>query len=155
MIDKEIIENLINPKLDELGFYLVDLSVKSGNRIELDIDSISGVSVNDCMEVSRFINENLDREVEDFELLVSSPGADKPLKMYQQYIKNIGRDVKVETNEGKKFEAELKEANENTALFYYKERVKVEGKKSKKLVENNLILPYSDIKEAKVVIKFK
>jgi ribosome maturation factor RimP len=155
MIEVKKIEEILNPFLDERDFFLVSCKVTSTNKITIEVDAVSGFNVAACVEVSRFLEEALDRDNEDFELEVASPGADKPLLLPKQYIKNIGRTLKVTLNDNKKFEAELTNADNQSASFYYKEKVKVEGKKSKQTVEHNLTIPYQDINEAKVVIKFK
>ncbi|MGY6562581.1 MAG: ribosome assembly cofactor RimP [Luteibaculaceae bacterium] len=155
MIDVTAVEAILVQHLQEKNFHLIDLKIRPGNKIVAEIDGPIHVSVNDCVEVSRFLESALDREKEDFELEIASPGADSPLTQGFQYIKNVGRTLQVETNEGKKFEAELLQADGDKANFFYTERVKVEGKKSKQKVEHNFWLSYSDIKLAKVVIKFK
>ena len=83
---------------DELVF-LVDLTVKPGNKITVLIDRIGGLNITDCVELSRFIEGSLDRDKDDFELSVSSPGADAPFKVLKQYQKNIGRNVKIVTKD--------------------------------------------------------
>ncbi len=101
MITKEQILNLIEDKLNERGLFLVDLEIAPGNQIHLEIDGPNGVTIKDCVDFSRQVEHNLDREAEDFELNVSSPGLDKPFRVFQQYQKNVGREVKVITNEDK------------------------------------------------------
>lgn len=94
MLDKKIIKNLAEERINELnnGIYIVELTVSASNVIHVEIDKLKGgVSVEDCMSVSRNIEHNLDREKEDFELHVSSAGLDKPLRHINQYAKNIGQ----------------------------------------------------------------
>ncbi|HOO84580.1 MAG TPA: ribosome assembly cofactor RimP [Prolixibacteraceae bacterium] len=100
MISKEQIEALaLNALTDE--YFIVDISVKKGNVIEVTIDGDQGVSIQKCVDVSRSIESNLDREAEDFELSVSSAGLGKPFKVKRQYVKNIGNEVEVVSGEGK------------------------------------------------------
>ena len=96
MISKELIKTLAEERMAELnnGLYIVDMSVSSTNVIHIELDKIKGgVTVEDCVSVSRNVEHNLDREKDDFELHVSSAGLDKPLRHINQYIKNIGRQL--------------------------------------------------------------
>ena len=100
MITTEQVKELIEDKLVEKDCFVVELEIASGNQINLEVDGLNGFSIQDCVDFSRAVESNLDREVEDFELHVSSPGLDKPLRVIQQYQKNIGRDVKVVLKDG-------------------------------------------------------
>ena len=103
MINKETVLSLINEKLDENPeFYLVDLKINTASRIYVEIDhKTDPISINDCIAFSRQVEHNLDREEEDFELEVTSPGLSLPFKVHQQYVKNEGKDVKVMLNSSK------------------------------------------------------
>ena len=101
MIVKKEIIRLAQERINELdnGNYLVDVNISSKNAINVRMDNLhGGVSVKDCVSVSRNIEHNLDREQEDFELQVSSPGIDQPFMVQQQYLKNVGRNVTVTTS---------------------------------------------------------
>ena len=95
MITTEQIETLIDSALKEKDCFVVDLDVREGNNILLEVDSLHGITISDCVDFSKMIEHNLDREVEDFEVHVSSPGLDKPFKVKEQFYKNIGRTIKV------------------------------------------------------------
>jgi ribosome maturation factor RimP len=124
--------------------------------IHVELDKAEGyVSINECMSVSRNIEHNLDRESEDFELHVSSAGLDKPLRVLPQYIKNIGREVKVVTNDGKKQEGLLVAASEKELTLETSRKEKIEGKKKKELIVEQHVFPMNQIKETKIVISFK
>lgn len=155
MINKEIITQLAQEKLNGTDNYIVDVYVKQGNRIFVEIDNDKGLSIKDCVIVSRFIESNLNREEEDFELQVSSPGADQPLKILRQYHKNIGRQVQVLTNDGKKITGKLVSADSNGIVIAAQVKVKEEHKKAKKAIIINRDLPFDQIKETKVIISFK
>ncbi len=158
MISKDKVIALAEERMIELdnGLFIVDLSVSSTNVIHLEIDKKDGgVSVKDCVSVSRNIEHNLDREAEDFELHVSSAGLDKPLRVLAQYQKNIGRTVDVKLQNGEKLEGELKAVDEQTITVETSRKEKVEGKKKKELVVEAYVLPFADIKETKIVISFK
>jgi len=158
MIKRTVVEGLINERIAELdnGLFVVELSISSANVINVELDKHQGgVSVEDCMSVSRNIEHNLDREIQDFELHVSSAGLDRPLRVLPQFIKNIGRTVKVVKLDGTKMEAVLKGADENQMLLETTSKVQIEGKKKKEIVVEQVSLPFSSIKETKIVISFK
>lgn len=158
MIAKEIVKTLAEERIKELGkpLYVVDITISSANHILVELDhEEESVSIEDCVSVSRNIEHNLDREVEDFQLEVSSAGLDKPLRDYKQYRKNIGRTLKVKLAESGKVEGKLIEADEKQITLETERRERVEGKKKKIKVIENIVLPYEKIGEAKVVISFK
>lgn len=158
MISKAKIHELINERIAERdnGLFVVELSISSSNVITVELDKYEGgVSVEDCMSVSRNIEHNLDREQQDFELNVSSAGLDRPLRVLPQYIKNIGRTVKVVKIDGAKIEGTLVEVNEERIVLEKSMKEKVEGKKKKEVIVEQHELPFSNIKETKIVISFK
>jgi ribosome maturation factor RimP len=158
MIAKERIQQLAEERITELdnGLYIVEIRVSTTNVIHVELDKIKGgVSVEDCISVSRNIEHNLDREEEDFELHVSSAGLDKPFRHINQYGKNIGRTVKITTVDDEKYQAEIVKVTETSVVITYQERVIVDAKKRKGLVEHIIELPLEKIKEAKIVITFK
>ena len=146
MIEKIKRLELVNNALEGSDKFLVNLKITPDNRIFVDIDGDNGITVDDCIELSRTIEGQLDRDAEDFELNVSSAGADQPLKMTRQYRKNIGRDVEVVYLDGEKVEGELKAAeDEGFTLF-------IPG--TKKQAPQEVQINYRDVKSTKVVIKF-
>lgn len=155
MITNTQIQELISEKLQENNCFIVYLDVKPGNNIQLEIDSPNGVSIKDCIDFSREIEHNLDRETEDFELHVSSPGLDNPLRVFQQYQKNIGRDLHVILLNDRVIEGTLKEVKENEILLTYTVVEVIEGKKKKIKVEKEEIVPFANIKESTIIISFK
>ncbi|MGD2033724.1 MAG: ribosome assembly cofactor RimP [Bacteroidales bacterium] len=154
MIEKEKILELINDLIEERDHFIVRLDISTGNSISLLVDNMKGIRVNECVEISRAIERGLDREKEDYDLTVSSPGLDAPFRVLQQYTKNIGREVKVLWKDGRKMTGKLIEANENAFMIEEKKKVKVEGKKKKQTVVQNHSILLNDVKEVKVVIKF-
>jgi ribosome maturation factor RimP len=158
MIKKQLILDLAQERINELdrGLFVVDLSISTANIIRLEIDAEEGsVSIDDCIRVSRNIEHNLDREEQDFELSVSSAGLDKPLRVYKQYPKNIGRTIKVKTKEGEKLEGQLSSVDPEKIEVVFQEVVKIEGKKKKEKIEKRIELPFEQIEEAKIVVSFK
>lgn len=116
MIDKKKVIELAQERIDELdnGCYLIDIKVDSSNHIRVELDNEHrGIAVEDCMSVSRNIEHNLDRDLEDFSLDVSSPGLTEPLKNWRQYKKQVGKEVKVKLIEGAPVSGEVITADEN------------------------------------------
>ncbi len=143
-----------NQKLSDKDIFLTDVKISTDNRITILIDSFEGVKIKDCAYLSKKTEERLDREKEDFELVVSSAGLDNPFRVYKQYEKNKGRLIKVLTSEGEKIKGKLISVNETEIEI--EPEVKKQ-KKNKTKTENktkNLTVAFSRIKEAKVVITF-
>lgn len=155
MISSSYIENLFNEFNAENKYFIVDLKVSVSNQINILADSFEGITINECVEISRFIEHKLDRDNEDFELQVSSPGIDTPLKLPVQFQKNVGRTLKVVTNEGVQYEGELTRIENNILTIVFQEKVLPEGKKRKKWVSCSKEIDINNIKNAKVVISFK
>ena len=138
------------------GLYIVELTISSANSIHVEIDKIvGGVTVTDCVSVSRNVEHNLDRDEEDFELHVSSAGLDKPLRHINQYIKNIGRRVEIVRKDGEKLEGEIIKITDDTMIIKDQVSKQIENKKKKVLVEEVTEVHFSDVKESKIVISFK
>ena len=155
MISKNVVEGIVNEWLEDKEYFLVDVSVSPDDKIVVEIDHAEGVWIDDCVELSRFIESKLDREEEDYELEVGSAGIGQPFKVLQQYLIHIGKEVEVLTREGKKLEGVLKEANEENFTLTIQKKVKLEGAKRPKLVEEDITYTYSDGKFTKYLISFK
>jgi ribosome maturation factor RimP len=158
MINKEKVIALVEERMNELnnGLYIVELTISSANSIHVEIDKIvGGVTVTDCVSVSRNVEHNLDRDEEDFELHVSSAGLDKPLRHINQYIKNIGRRVEIVRKDGEKLEGEIIKITDDTMIIKDQVSKQLENKKKKVLVEEVTEVHFSDVKESKIVISFK
>lgn len=148
MISEEKILNLVEEKIADTSFFIVDIKVSSGNKISVELDGDQGITIDDCVSVSRHIEFNLDREIEDFSLQVSSAGLDRPLRHHRQYIKNIGKEVMVITKDGNTFEGEIMAAQEYLQLA-------LPASKKKKLPAREEIINWENVKETRVVISFK
>ena len=155
MIDRNVVSGIVNEWLEDKDYFLVDVSVSPDDKIVVEIDHAEGVWIDDCVELSRFIESKLDREEEDYELEVGSAGIGQPFKVLQQYLIHIGKEVEVLTREGKKLEGVLKEANEENFTLTIQKKVKLEGAKRPKLVEEDMTYTYNDIKYTKYLISFK
>ena len=135
------------------SIFLIDFTVGPGNKINITLDGDNGVALKDCMAISRAIEHNLDREEEDFSLEVASVGATTPMVMPRQYKKNIGRELEVKTQDGK-FEGVLTDANDQGIILEWKAREPKPIGKGKITVQKKQEIDFSDIQEAKVIIKF-
>ena len=155
MIDKQMVIQLAEEKLASSGNYLVDVEIQPGNVIIVEIDNDEAVCIDDCVELSRFIEEHLDRDSEDFELEVGSAGITSPFKILRQYQKNIGKEVEVLLASDMKLTGILKSADENGIVLTVEKQVKPEGAKRKITVEENLAYTYNEIKSTKYLIRFK
>ena len=154
MIDKAQVISLVKERLEDKMF-LVDITVNERNVINVFIDSFDGLTIDQCIAVSRHVEHSFDREEEDFELHVSSPGLTEGFKVKKQYIKYTGREIEVMTGEGKKLEGILIETGDADFVLETSSREKVEGHKKKQLIVKKHILKYDEIKSAKAVISFK
>lgn len=155
MIDINKIKEAVESRLSGTPLFLVEINSTLGNEIEVVIDSDVSVDIDNCIELSRAIEELFDREQEDFELTVTSAGIGQPMKLLRQYRKLIGKPVEIILKSGIKIIAELRDADETSITIFYKEMRLVEGKKRKQ--EFDVVQEYnlSDIKSTKEYLDFK
>ena len=153
MIDKVKIAELVNEKLADDQF-LVDVTISTSNEIHIMVDSDTGISINQIVEISRHVESNLDRETEDFELSVFSAGMTEPFKLVRQYKKNVGKEIEVLLTNGQKLNGLLTGVEEQAIDLEVTTNEKIEGSKKKELVTKVHHLEYSEIKEAKKIFKF-
>ncbi len=154
MTFKEKVYSLVTEGLIEKpSIFLIDLTISDSFKISVFLDGDNGVLLQDCIDVSRAIENNLDREEQDFSLEVASVGVGSPLKMVRQYKKNVGRTliVKLATET---IEAELVEANDNFIILSWKAREPKKLGKGKETVQKREEIPYTEIKEAIVTVTF-
>ena len=154
MIDKNKVINLVNEKLDEKMF-IVDISVNQSNVIQVFVDGFDGMPIEKCIEISRNIEHNLDREKEDFELQVSSPGLTEPFKVLNQYYKHQNKEVEIVSKSGEKLKGVLKSVDDIEVVLETSKREKIEGHKKKQLIIKENKFKYEEIKSAKAIISFK
>ncbi|MFT4832223.1 MAG: ribosome maturation factor RimP [Psychroserpens sp.] len=151
---KDKVTELLNQALEEnQSLFLIDFKMSSDNKIKVTLDGDNGVTLKDCMAVSRTIEHNLDREEEDFSLEVESVGATTPLVTPRQYKKNIGRILEVRIQDSN-FEGKLTAATEDSITLEWKAREPKPVGKGKVTVQKKQEIAISDIQEAKVVLKF-
>lgn len=147
MIDKLQILEIVDEELSKSDDkFVVGMKVTPDNRIFVDIDGDNGINIDDCIALSRAIESRLDREIEDFELNVSSAGADAPLKMPRQYRRHIGRELAVVMPDGERIEGTLTQADDSHFV--------VCTKGTKKVAPQEHCLAYNAIKTAQVILQF-
>ena len=153
MINTENIEKIIKDWTEDKDIFFVALSIGSGNTIKVILDKPEGITIDECVLISRMIEAKLNRDEEDYELQVSSPGLDTPFKVIEQYYKNIGNEIEVITQDGLKNKGILNKVTDKGIELGIKARVKKE--KKKKVIHKNISLDFNQIKTAKTVIAFK
>jgi ribosome maturation factor RimP len=151
MISETKVRELVEEKIKGTELFIVEVKVNGGNRINIAIDRPTKLNVGDCADVSRYVESNLNREVEDFELTVSSPGLDLPLRVLKQYEKYTGKNVRVVLKDGRLLRGNMTAANEDgITLELFREK-----KKNKEQTINETVnLKYPEIKETKIEITF-
>jgi len=153
-MDQKLVTKLVDEAiLENESLFLIELSFLAGNKIKVIVDGDEGVSINECIRISRHVEHNLDRELEDFGLEVTSPDISHPLMVRRQYLKNMNRILKVKT-EDQELEGTLVSANDKEISLRWKTREPKPIGKGKITVEKNASIAFSSIKEAKVKIIF-
>ena len=156
MIEKDKIEQLVNGYLQGRGLFLVAVRISATGKITVLIDRNEGVTIDDCAELSRYIEKNLDRDQEDYELQVSSPGLDMPFLVIEQYRKNVGRMVEVVDTGGKKHKGILRNVTEGGFELEVTMKDK-KGKKDKTAISdtNDISFNFEQVKSAREIVTFK
>ena len=155
MTFKSKVQEVLDAALAEREhLFLIDLSINDANKISVILDGDFGVNLQDCIDVSRAVENNLDREEQDFSLEVASAGVSSPLKLVRQFKKNIGRTIKVKTISSEEIEAELSMADDEKITLEWQAREPKKIGKGKETVDKKLEIPYENIKEAIVIISF-
>ncbi|MDE5987122.1 MAG: ribosome assembly cofactor RimP [Prevotella sp.] len=155
MINRETVRTLVDEWLKEKEYFLVDVEVTPDDRIVVEIDHKDGVWIEDCAQLSRYLEEHLNRDEEDYELEVGSAGLGQPFKVVQQYINCIGEEVEVLSKDGKKHTGVLKSVDAPQFTVTVKEKKKLEGQKRPQLVETDLVFDMDEVKYTKYILKFK
>ena len=140
MITESNITDLVEQHIQGSDVFLVEVAVKAGNAIRVHVDTPGGISIDQCVQISRFLNGQLDRDLEDFSLEVSSPGVSAPFRVRQQYEKNTGRKVEVYLNDGSRLEGKLENVSDGAIVL------KVKDKEAE--------IRFDDIKKTKAIISF-
>ena len=155
MIDKNIVRRLVDEWLEGKEYFLVDIQISPDSKVVVEIDHADGVWIEDCVELSKFIEENLSRDEEDYELEVGSAGLGQPFKVPQQYINFIGKEVEVLDQDGSKVKGILKSVDGNKFIVSVNEKVRVEGKKRPVKMDVDHEYDMNEVKYTKYLISFK
>lgn len=155
MIDKSVVKTIVEEWLTGNDYFLVDINISEDDKIVVEIDHADGVWIEDCVELSRFIEERLDRDDEDYELEVGSAGLGQPFKVPQQYANHIGKEVEVLTAEGKKLKGVLRAVDGEEFTVGVEQKVKREGEKRPVLEEVPHTFRMDEIKYTKYLLSFK
>ena len=155
MIERNTVKTVVEEWLSGNDYFLVDVTFTPDDRIVVEIDHADGVWIEDCAELSRFMQERLGEELGDYELEVGSAGIGQPFKVEQQYLNHIGKDVEVLEAEGKKVQGVLKQVDGRNFVVTVKEKQKLEGKKRPQLVDVDKTFNMDNIKYTKYLLSFK
>lgn len=151
---KKVVEEYISEMKSTQEIFLIDITCTTSNVIEVVLDSIEGISLEKCIEVSKHIESHFDRDVEDYELTVASASISEPFKIKQQFIKNLDSDIEVVLNDSEKIIGILSAVEEDFFVLTYSKKVLEDGKKRKVLKEFSQKIAYDQAKSVKLVIKF-
>ena len=154
MIDKQALTTFINSRLEGSDLYLVDLKISPDNNIVVEIDSDTSVDIDRCVELTRDIESEFNRDEEDYELEVGSCGLTSPFKVRRQYEKNRGKEVEVLTSDGKKYKGLLKDVGDDSFTIVSEEKVRKDGDKRPVLEKMERTFPYSGVKYTKYLLQF-
>lgn len=154
MISEQTIQKLVEEKIKGTDVFLVQVKVKPANKIEVFVDEPKHVSIETCIAISKFIESKLDREAEDFELIVSSPGIDEAFTVLPQYQKYYGKQVGIIQKDGIKVIGSLANADDKTVTIEIKTTERKQIGKGKQTVINNVTIDLDKIKETKLILPF-
>ena len=155
MIDKSVVKKLVDEWLEGKPYFLVDITISPDDKIVVEIDHADGVWIEDCVALSRFIEEHLSRDDEDYELEVGSAGLGQPFKVPQQYQNFLGKEVEVLDADGKKYKGLLTAVDGTDFTVTVQEKVQVEGKKRPVKMDVNHHFDMNNVKYTKYLLSFK
>ena len=152
MLLKDNIKEVATKKANEINGFIVDVNISAHNNIEVLFDKENGAHVDDCLIISRHIHSEFDRDVEDYSLIVCSPGLTNAFKVKEQYFKNKGKEVVIKKNDGKRISAVLRDILSNDDLIL---DVRKKVKNTKNYTIQEVVVSLKEIKETKLKINFK
>ena len=157
MIDKNVVKTAVEEWLKQGDYYLVDVEMTPDDRIVIEIDHADGVWIEDCANLSRFLQERLGDELGDYELEVGSAGIGQPFKVAQQYRNHVGKQVEVMAEGGQKLQGILKSVSDDDSRFVVtvKEKQHVEGKKRPVMADVDHEFAMADVAYCKYLLNFK
>lgn len=155
MIDKQLLTQTIEQAIEGTPIFIVDVKINPGNAIIVEIDSPESIDIDTCASITRKIEATFDRDVEDYELEVGSAGLTAPFKVKGQYLKNIGNEVEVLTNDGRKLQGTLTDVGDDDFTIEVAKKVKEPGAKRPSIIMEPVTLKINDTKSVKYLINFK
>jgi ribosome maturation factor RimP len=155
MITKEQIQKIVETIVDPKNQFLVNIVVRPGNKVIVTVDDIRGIHLDECAEISKKIEQTLDRNKEDFELEVTSPGLTQPFLVMQQYRKNLNKDIEVLLKNGIKKMVRLISVHENGIDVEEEKKIKPANNKKKQVIIEKQFIEFEDIKNTRIVLPFK
>lgn len=155
MIDKNLLKQSVEKAIEGTGLFIVDISVSPQNSIVVELDSPDSIDIDTCAAVTRAIEKDFDRDVEDYDLEVGSAGLTSPFKVRGQYLKNIGSDIEILTRDGRKLHAVLTAVGDDSFTFEYPVKVKEPGAKRPVTVMQSETLPFDAAKSVRCTLSFK
>ena len=155
MIDKNVVRNLVEEWLKDKEYFLVDVEISQDDKIVVEIDHADGVWIEDCVQLSKYIEDHLSRDEEDYELEVGSAGLGQPFKVPQQYVNFVGKEVEVLDAEGKKHKGVLKAVDGRNFTVTVREKVKKDGAKRPTMEDVDKTFSMDEVKYTKYLISFK
>lgn len=155
MIEKAKVKALVDEWLDGKDYFLTDLMVTPDDCITVEIDHADGVWIEDCVQLSRFIEDHLSRDEEDYELEVGSAGLGQPFKVLRQWKNHVGKQVEILTTDGRKLKGILREADDQHIVLATRQKVQVEGKKRPVMQDIDFNMAMAEVKSGRYIIDFK
>ena len=155
MIDKNKVTEIVNEWLEGKDYFLTDLTIDKNDHIVVEIDDKEGVWIDDCVDLSKYIESRLNRDEEDYELEVGSAGLGQPFKVLRQWTNHVGKQVEIITADGRKLKGTLQEAAADHIVLTTRQKVQVEGRKRPVMQDVEQTFPMTDIKSGKYIIEFK
>lgn len=155
MIDKNVVKTLVEEWLQKGDYFLVDVTETANDRIVVEIDHADGVWIEDCADLSRFLQERLGEQLDTYELEVGSAGIGQPFKVPQQYVNHVGKNVEVVDKDGKKIQGILSHVDGDLFTITVQEKQHVEGKKRPVMVDVDKTFNMNDVKSTKYLLAFK
>lgn len=155
MLQKSEIKALAEELITDEALFVVEVTISPANDICVVLDSDASVSVDDCVALSRAMSVRIEEQTDDFSLVVTSAGIGQPLKLLRQYHKLVGRSIEVVLTDGTKILATLDAADDQGITVSYQEKVAVEGKKRKQLVDVVRTYTYAEVRSAAEYLDYK
>jgi len=155
MLDKNLIRESVEKAIEGTGIFIVDITVSPQNNVVVELDSPDNLDIDTCAKVTRAIEKDFDRDIEDYDLEVGSAGLTSPFKVRGQYVKNIGNDIEILTCDGRKLKAVLTAVGDDDFTFEYPVKVKAPGAKRPTIEMQSETLRFSEAKSVKYLISFK